>query len=197
MNFKEFLETYDKETSILLLEGKRTVLEEDKLKLISLGKLLALNTSKMLFRSGNANGSDYFFSLGISSVDNSHLQVITPYSGHRQETNLAFHTVCIEDINIAQEPKVIYQSQRNRKMKNLIEQYVLGQRNHYSIKAAYIIRDTIKAIGTNEIRPATIGVFYDDLTAPKQGGTGHTMMICENNNIPIINQEVWFAWLHE
>jgi len=52
-----------------------------------------------------------------------------------------------------------------------------------------ILRDTIKAIGTDKIRPTTFGIFYDDLEKPKTGGTGHTMIICEQNNIPIIDQK--------
>ena len=46
----------------------------------------------------------------------------------------------------------------------------------------------IKAIGTEEIRPATFGIFYDDLDKPKEGGTGHTMNVCIQNNIPILTK---------
>ena len=44
-----------------------------------------------------------------------------------------------------------------------------------SIKGAYIIRDTIKALGTNEIKPATFGIFYDALDNLKASGTQHTL----------------------
>ena len=84
-----------------------------------------------------------------------------------------------------------------KKTDKLVEKYVAGARDKYSIKAAYIIRDTIKAIGTDEIKPASFGIFYDDLDNPKEGGTGHTMNVCEENNIPIIDQRVWFKWLEE
>jgi len=52
-----------------------------------------------------------------------------------------------------------------------------------------ILRDTIKAIGTDKIRPTTFGIFYDDLEKPKTGGTGHIMIICEKHNIPITDQK--------
>ena len=55
--------------------------------------------------------------------------------------------------------------------------------DRFAIKAAYILRDTIKAIGSNEIAAATVGIFYDDLSNPRCGGTGHTMKICEQNAI--------------
>jgi hypothetical protein len=197
MTLKEFIDQFDKDNSIVLLEGKRRVLETDQEKLILLGKLLATTTSKMLFRSGNADGADYYFSRGVSSIDKSRLQVITPYSGHRQKSNQAYETISLDEINVVAEPEVVYQSKGNKKTEKLIEQYVSGARDRYSIKAAYIIRDTIKAIGTDTIKRATFGIFYDDLANPKEGGTGHTMTVCEKNNIPIIDQQVWFNWLKE
>ena len=196
MTFDEFIKQYDFENSIVLLEGKRNVPDEDKGKLIELANLLVAKTSKMIFRSGNAEGSDQLFSDPISLVDNKRLQVITPYSGHRQKSNQAYKTYSLENINLAAEPEVIYHSKSNKKTEKLIDQYVSGNNNRYTIKAAYIIRDTIKAIGTDEIKKATFGIFYDDLTNPKTGGTGHTMNVCLENNIPIVDQTTWFNWLN-
>jgi hypothetical protein len=197
MTLKEFIDQYDNENSIVLLEGKRKVLEEDKEKLIELGELLASKTSKMIFRSGNAEGSDQFFSDGVTSIDQKRLQVITPYSGHRKKYNHAYETIALDEVNIVAEPEVILQSKGNKKTEKIIDKFVSGDKNRFTIKAAYIIRDTIKAIGTKEIGPATFGIFYDDLENPMAGGTGHTMNICAQNNIPIINQEQWFKWLIE
>ncbi|MBK9272749.1 MAG: hypothetical protein IPM48_14265 [Saprospiraceae bacterium] len=197
MTLYEFIIKYDQENSIVLLEGKRNVLEADQENLIALGKLLALKTARMTFRSGNADGSDQLFSKGVASVSPERLQVITPYVGHREKTNLANDTISLDDINIANEPEVVYQSKNNKKMINLINQFISGDKNRFSIKAAYIIRDTIKAIGTSKIRPATFGIFYDDLENPKTGGTGHTMNVCLQNNIPTIDQKIWFKWLQE
>jgi hypothetical protein len=195
MTLKEFIQTYDKENAIVLLEGKRNVLESDKGKLIALGKLLASKTEKMIFRSGNADGSDQYFSDGVTSVDPKRLQVVTPYTGHRKKTNNAYETFSLDEIDIAAEPEVVYQSKTNKKMEKLIDQYVSGDKNRFSMKAAYIIRDTIKAIGTDDIAPATFGIFYDDLDQPMSGGTGHTMKICMQNEIPIVDQTTWFNWL--
>jgi len=197
MTLREFIKEFDKDNSIVLLEGKRNVIDEDKEKLTALGRLLASRTKKMLFRSGNAAGSDQLFSDGVTEVNNKRLQVITPYSGHRKKTNQSYDTISLDDINITNEPEVLYQSKSNKKMEKLIDQFVSGDKNRYTIKAAYIIRDTIKAIGTDEIKPATFGIFYDDLDNPIAGGTGHTMNVCEQNNIPIIDQKIWFKWLTE
>lgn len=197
LTLDEFVDIYDKEDSIVLLEGKRIVSIEDKAKLTELGKLLATKTEKITFRSGNAEGSDQLFSAGVVAVNPERLQVITPYSGHRQKTNLAYETISLEEINIAAESEVVYQSKKNKKTNKLIDKYVSGDKNHITIKAAYIIRDTIKAIGTNKIKPSTFGIFYDDLNLPLSGGTGHTMNVCKQNNIPIIDQNTWFKWLAE
>jgi hypothetical protein len=197
MTLIEFLKEFDKDNSIILLEGKRNVIDEDKEKLKALGRLLASRTKRMLFRSGNAEGSDQLFSDGVTEVDNKRLQVITPYSGHRQKTNQSYDTISLDDINIANEAEVLYHSKSNKKMEKLIDQFVSGEKNRYTIKAAYIIRDTIKAIGTDDIKPATFGIFYDDLDNPILGGTGHTMNVCKQNNIPIIDQKIWFKWLTE
>ena len=59
MDLTSFCELYS--NGIILLEGKRNVREEDKIKLIEIGKLLAEKMPNATFRSGNADGSDYFF----------------------------------------------------------------------------------------------------------------------------------------
>lgn len=101
--------------------------------------------------------------------------------------NVAYETIALDDINIVEEPEVIYQSKSNKKTEGIINQSVPGDVNRNSIKAACIISDTIKVIGTKDIKPATYGIFYDDLDAPHTGGTGHTMNVCEQNKIPLID----------
>jgi hypothetical protein len=196
MTLQEFIEKFDRENSIVLLEGKRKVLNEDKEKLIALGKLLASSTSKMIFRSGNAEGSDDLFSHGVCSIDQKRLQVITPYNGHRNKQNLAYETFSLDNINFAAEDELIYQSKANKKTVKLIDDFVSGIKNRNTIKAAYIIRDTVKVLGTETIKPASFGIFYTDLNDPDSGGTGHTMNVCRLNNIPLIDQKVWFEWLN-
>ena len=195
MNLQEFKNEFDFEGAIVLLEGKRKVLDNDKAKLIALGKLLSSSTSHMVFRSGNAAGADQYFSEGVALVNKARLHVLTPYTDHRKKTNLAYETFALDQINMVSEADVIYQSKNNKKTKGLIEQYVAGDVNKNTIKAAYIIRDTVKVIGTSTIKPANVGIFYDDLNAPQTGGTGHTMNICKLNHIPLIDQRTWFNWL--
>lgn len=151
----------------------------------------------MIFRSGNAEGADQYFSEGVAEIDYKRLQVITPYTGHRQKTNKSYSTFSLDDVNILSNPEVIYHSKSNKKTENLIDKYIVGEKNRYTIKAAYILRDTIKVMGTDEIKPATFALFYDDLIIPRSGGTGHTMNMCAINEVPFCDQRDWFKWVEE
>lgn len=197
MTLQEFISKYDNENSVILLEGKRNVLDSDKEKLLALGKLLASKSSKMTFRSGNAEGADQYFSEGVAMVDYKRLQVITPYTNHRQKTNKSYDTISLDEVNLLSNPEVIYHSKSNKKTENLIDKYITGEKNRFTIKAAYIIRDTIKVMGADDIMPATFALFYDDLISPRTGGTGHTMNVCSQMYVPFVDQKEWFGWVEE
>lgn len=195
LTLDEFIEQYDKDGMIVLLEGKRNVAKEDAEKLTTLGKLLGARTSKMIFRSGNADGADAYFSTGVAENAFHRLQVITPYAHHRKKHNNAYETIALDQIDLASEPEVVYQSKKNKKTNSMIDEFVSGRVNRVTIKAAYIIRDTVKVIGTKTTKPAGFAFFYDDLLKPETGGTGHTMNICRENNVPFIDQRTWMKWL--
>ena len=73
------------------------------------------------------------------------------------------------------------------------ENYENGQ---IKSKGAYILRDTVMVTGTKAgILPAYFAIFYDDLKKPQQGGTGHTMLMCKEKNVPFIDQRTWMKWL--
>lgn len=195
MEFTAFIEKYNCKKNIILLEGKRNVIESDIEKLIQLGNLLATFLPLVTFRSGNANGADFYFSKGVLQVAPERLQVITPYENHRQKTNIAYETISLDNIDLLNEPEVIYQSKNNKKTKSLIDKYVAGAKDRFSIKAAYIIRDTVKVIGTKSgINPINFAFFYDDEQKPKTGGTGHTMEICDINKVTYFTQKDWRKW---
>lgn len=197
MTLKEFINHYDKEGSVVLLEGKRKVPEADREKLIALGRRLAAETKNMIFRNGNAEGADELFGKGVATVDKKRLQVITPYTGHRKTHTLAAETIALDKLDIAGKPELLYLSKKNKKTEKLIEPYLSGERNSITLKAAYIIRDTVKVVGTESISPAVFGIFYDDPANPRSGGTGHTMNVCRLQNIPVADQKIWMRWLNE
>ncbi len=196
MFFEDFISRFDYPGSIVLLEGKRNVLPEDTDSLELLGKKLTSESKYILFRSGNAKGADELFSKGVDSIDKKRLEIIGPYTNHRKGNRYGEQFYSLEDLNLVEDDQVVIQTKSNKKYQKLIEEYVAGNKNKLSSKGAYLLRDTVKVLGSgNVILPCTFGIFYDDLNEPKSGGTGHTMQICKTNHIEIINQEVWKKWL--
>lgn len=196
MTSTDFFAKYKLENTLILLEGKRNVLDIDKEKLIQFGKFLAANLPNAKFRSGNADGADFYFSQGVLQVATERLQVITPYDNHRQKANNSYETISLDQIDLLNEPEVVYQSKNNKKTKSLIDKYVAGPKDRFAIKAAYIIRDTVKVTGTNSGIPAVnFAFFYDDELNPKTGGTGHTMEVCDINKVSYLTQSAWSKWI--
>lgn len=197
MIFNEFIDKYDKIGSVVLLEGKRDVKESDKISLINFGRLLADMTRNIVFRSGNADGADFYFTKGVYEIASERIQIITPYKGHKNQKNLGYDIIDIDDINLAEEPLLIRQTIEVSKGKNIINKYLNGEKDRNSVKAPYLLRDTAKVLGVGHFTPANFAFFYDDLENPKKGGTGHTMKICEMNGVPFLTQETWLSWLNK
>jgi hypothetical protein len=90
----------------------------------------------------------FLFSKGVLQSGSRTLTGITPYENHRQKANNAYETISLDQIDLTNEPEVVYQSKSNKKTKSLIDKYVGGAKDRFAIKAAYIIRDTVKVTGT-------------------------------------------------
>jgi hypothetical protein len=200
MTLEKFIKLFDKEGCIVLLEGKRKVLKSDEKRLVEIGRLLTASTKHIIFRSGNAGGADAFFKEGVMSVDPKRFQAIVPFDDHmksvKEELGL-YERISLDDINLSREPQILYESKRNKQQKGLVESYEKGVDPKNSVKGAYIVRDTVKVTGapSQGISPAHFGIFYDDLRNPKSGGTGHTMVVCDNQVVPYVNQKVWGEWI--
>lgn len=195
MTLDHFIDQYDFEGSVILLEGKRTVPEIDQHKLKALGQMLAKKLKLATFRSGNANGADLYFSQGVAAVNSQKLEVVIPFDGHRSKSNLAGKTLSLDDIDLLAYPGIVELSALNKKTANLLKRFLVGERNRFTDKVAFIIRDTIKVVGVVDYPPISFGIFYDNLSAPKSGGTGHTMEVCNHCNVPYIDQTIWEKWL--
>nr|WP_010925668.1 hypothetical protein [Microscilla sp. PRE1]AAK62876.1 MS154 [Microscilla sp. PRE1] len=194
MTLEQFITGYDFPGSIVLLEGKRDV-KQDAEKLFKLGRLLAEQTTHILFRSGNASGADYHFSKRVASIDPTRLQPVAPYKNHHQKEKLTDNFIFLDDTNLEKESAIITESKEHKSTSTLIDKYLDRGKNRVTVKAAFILRDTVKVIGTSEVSSTTFGIFYDDLDKPMTGGTGHTMNTCIRNGIKIIDQSVWMKWL--
>ncbi len=109
MTLNDFMSKYDFPGYKVLLEGKRDVKEDDQPLLTQLGHKLPSSTKHMMFRSGNAPGADEFFSLGVFQIDPEGLQVIKPYTSHRNKTNPEYPSIPLDNVDLMEGPEVVYQ----------------------------------------------------------------------------------------
>ena len=196
LSLADFIHLLDEENTIVILAGKRDVIESDKPKLYQLGELLAQNTRHIIFRSGNADGSDKHFSDGVINVNSNRLQAITPYSSHKISNLKSHEIIHLDSLDVNKETDLIYTAKKNKNVKGLVEEYLKGIDKRLKSKGSYILRDTLMVTGTKSgILPAHFAIFYDDLRKPEQGGTGHTMLMCKDKNVPFIDQRTWMKWL--
>jgi hypothetical protein len=195
MELEQFIELYNTKDTIILLEGKRDVLDEDCEKLEKLGNLLASRMPFANFRSGNAPGSDDLFKEGVAAVDPTRFHVIIPDSGHGKRRREGITSYSLDDMQITNEDRVIYESRKYKKTEKLVDRYLSGVRDKTTHYITPIIRDAVKVIGHGAIPPATVALFYDDLSNPEDGGTGFTIKTCRDNGVPFYDQRVWFDWI--
>ena len=190
----------NKTQPVILLEGKRNVLDFDKERLFKIGKYFAENFPNAIFRSGNADGSDNLFIQGVASVIDSKIELIVPYKGHKkQNIPTTAKVVCLNELDFdCDTPFVkLTKSLLSKRSAEAIDKYIINNKitTQSTTKAAYLLRDTIKVTGFNDVDKACMGLFYDDLINPESGGTGYTMLTCRTLKIPYFKQDVYFDLL--
>jgi len=197
MTLADFIAQYDHPGTVVLLLGKRKVIPAELHLLEELGAQLTSTTKHLLFRSGNAGGADSLFATGVASIDPGRMEVITPYEGHRKANATLFKSTSLDHVDLASEPDITYYARLNNPSVNLVDRYRDGFRDKSAMKGAYLLRDTLMVIGAQGlyIPKASFAIFYDDLIKPKDGGTGHTMRVCDSLEIPFIDQRVWMEWI--
>lgn len=183
-------------TGVVLLEGRRTIAPQDAHHATTIATQLATRFPHLIFRSGNAQGSDHAFSLGIAEIDSARLQIIAPYSTHRKNARYARAVYdSPESLTPEQEAEIAHQtvtaSPQNR---GLIKSRIHS--GPIAAKAAYLIRDTMKVIGHSAAFPKPIcALFYVDLNDIQAGGTGHTIRVCQQHGVPFAFQDSWIHWV--
>jgi hypothetical protein len=184
---------------IILLEGTRQLPDFDQPKLVAFARQLATKFPHAYFRTGNASGSDEAFAAGIMDVDPQRLEYVLPYRTMRQRSrHKVSPSLSLDEVSdVMQELLASETLKASPKYRSLVE----GRTKHSAlkIKANYLLRDTLKITGFEEadFHPAQIGVFYVNTEKPSEGGTGHTIRVCENRQIPVIIQDVWMQWILE
>ena len=195
-DFQRYIKHLNKKNSVVLIEGKRKVKQEDRIIIPKLGEQLAKDFPDIIFRTGNAKGADELFAQGVSNVAPERLEFILPYKTHKKGNRIEkAKYYSLDEVKISEE--IVNQTkQTSGKNRHMIELYLSGIRNNFTMKAPYLLRDTLKVIGMEGvISRADFGIFYDDLENPLKGGTGYTIKICKENKIPIVTQDEWGNWI--
>lgn len=197
MTFSEFTAIVENQPDgVVLLEGRRDIPDNDYILATCLARNLAITFPDLRFRSGNATGSDQAFSDGIASVDASRLQIIAPYASHRKKNRYPDAIYDSPDsLSTVQEEQIVYKTiNATPKNKGLID--LRNRQGALAVKAAYLIRDTMKVIGhSSGFSKPICAVFYVNPEDPMTGGTGHTIRVCKQEGVPVVFQNSWQSWI--
>jgi hypothetical protein len=197
ISFADFLAIVEAcPNGVVLLEGRRNIPNEFAIRAESMGRQLASKFPTLRFRSGNATGTDEAFSAGIASLDAARLHIVAPYASHRKKYRYAEATYDSPDtLTQVEEDAVAYKTNAaSPKAKGLVANR--GKKGPLGAKAAYLIRDTLKVTGHSGNFPKPIcALFFVDLDDPLAGGTGHTLRVCQQENVPFAFQDAWTNWL--
>ncbi len=187
------------ESPIVLLEGRRQVAVADRPLLGDLARLLVEALPNATFRSGNAEGSDTLFAEAVTAICPERFEYVVPkISMGRTRRHEAAYCIPADKLEAAAEKRlVLYTNQASPGTERLMKAYTGEIANsRLAAMGAYLIRDTLKVVGDPElgIRPASGAIFYADNEDPFAGGTGHTIRVCLEQDVPFVLQNVWKQW---
>lgn len=195
-DLKQYIEQLNTDKkAIVLLEGTRKLPEEEVPNLIAFAKKLAEDYPNLIFRTGNAGGSDEAFAKGIAMVDVSRLEYVLPNPNmgkkrlQKDARLLSLQELPQNELDFLMNKTL----EATPNYKYLVECFRKGVKNRSAESAKLLIRDVLKIYGSaqNQYLPADIAIFYVNNENPKGGGTGHTIRACEQNNIPVFRQTEW------
>jgi hypothetical protein len=181
---------------VILMEGRRSIPPAFYERAVAAGRFLAERYPHARFRSGNASGADEAFSKGVAKVDASRLQIVAPYRTHRLKDRFGGARYDSPESMAPDMADAITKrtGAASPAARGLVGQF--GGTGRSAAKAAYLVRDTMKVAGFSEEFPkVAAALFYVDMEDPMAGGTGHTVRVCRDGNVPVIFQDAWSAWI--
>ncbi len=190
------------ESPVLLLEGIRARPEADRFKVIAMGRMLAQRLPGVRFRSGNAEGADTDFAEGVAAADPGRMEYVMTHAGMGRKRRVeGCRTISLAELpNVAGSELFASTHRATPSTVGLLDAYRASGRNSaLGAKGAYLLRDTLKVTGHPEagLPPASAGLFYINENDPLAGGTGHTLRVCMEYNVPTITQMTWLKWITE
>ena len=184
------------ECPVVLIEGTRKLPQKDTAVLTAFAKWLAEAFPHAIFRTGNADGSDSAFARGVAEIDASRIEYILPYAGHRKKAIAqASRQISMTDMpHVVENLAVYHTKQASPKYGSLMARRATVPQ--LQAKSRYILRDTLKVIGAKQssLDPASVGIFYVNKIDPVNGGTGHTIRVCQKFGVPVVIQDEWMKW---
>ncbi|MEO5367861.1 MAG: hypothetical protein H7831_16175 [Magnetococcus sp. WYHC-3] len=188
------------ERPVVLLEGIRALPDADRAAVVALGQLLATRLPGVVFRSGNAEGTDTAFAEGVTAVDPARMEYVMTHAGMgRKRRHPGARAVALDGMqHVSVRAVGEFTLTASPDLKGLVDAYQThGAKGPLGSKAAYLLRDTLKVIGAPDLglAPATVGIFYANEADPLAGGTGHSIRVCRDRGVPVVLQSVWRAWL--
>jgi hypothetical protein len=197
MKFHDFAKLIsDEQSPTILVEGRRTIPADAAATVGRLASHLARRFPNLLFRSGNASGSDEAFAAGVFAVAPERMQIIAPYAGHRRKQRYPLaHYDSPESLSPdAMEAVQAMTVAATPANKGLMKWYQRGGK--LGSQAACLIRDTMKVAGVSgQLAKPVAALFFVDPADPEAGGTGHTIRVCRNAGVPVYFQQHWATWL--
>ncbi len=185
--------------AVILLEGRRNIPQADADKLQKFGEWIAEKFPGVLFRSGNADGSDTAFARGVTATDPSRLQYVLPTDGMgRQRRHPVARCYSLTDLpQVELERLSDISAEVSPRARRLVDA-ACGRLNNRFLagKGRFLLRDTLKVAGFPgiDLQPVTLGIFYVDPADPDAGGTGHTIRVCRRKGIQVVTQETFLKW---
>jgi hypothetical protein len=187
---------------VILLEGTRNLPEAERDRLVRLAHWLCRRFPNAIFRSGNAEGTDAVFASAVAYLDPARLELVVPSPGMGRARRPA--GACCHSLDAVPRPELEQLAAATRRAGRdagrLADFYLglePGQKSAAASKATYLLRDTLKVVGSQALglAPAVLGVFLVNPDRPGGGGTGHTIRMCQLENVPVATQFEWGSWL--
>jgi hypothetical protein len=182
--------------SVVLCEGRREISDLDAQSISDFSEWLAKTFPNLTLRSGNATGSDDAFVRGFTRIDPTRIELVVPYTGHRNSALIpGARIIALDTISRVRESELaISTALATPKNADLIRKRVTYRR--LKAKADYLIRDTLKVLGDGESLPRpNAALFWINPADPEAGGTGHTIRVCKEEGIPYFTQTEWLTWM--
>lgn len=184
---------------VVLLEGKRK--PEPRLLpcLAALSRQLASRFPQIIFRSGNAPGSDSAFMEPLLEMRHIRLQYVVPYHGHYARYIPPRARVYSPEDLSALDMERLREGilQIAPPLKENLDAYLPGKLKGAGINGAYFLRNAMKVAGAPELglTPPAFAFFVDDENRPEAGGTGLTIRLARLWQVPFLKQQDWIDFL--